>query len=114
MHADAAMDMEKLFGAYGGVIEWERLWAMFCMMSFQVSVQIATYNRPSLVLEALQQIEVQDYAGKIEAATSKRPLCKWPAIHRFVNWVFASLNIFEQDSLAFLVSVVSAGADSWW
>lgn len=31
-----------------------------------VSVQIATYNRPSLVLEALQQIEVQDYAGKIE------------------------------------------------
>eukprot|EP00435_Cladocopium_sp_Y103_P027625 s648_g6.t2 len=31
-----------------------------------VSVQIATYNRPSLVLETLRQIEVQDYAGEIE------------------------------------------------
>lgn len=37
----------------------------------KVSVQIATYNRPSLLLEALHQIEVQDYAGQIEALMLK-------------------------------------------
>lgn len=46
-------------------------WRVFCYERWntwcQVSVQIVTYNRTCLVLEALQQIEAQDYAGEIEA-----------------------------------------------
>lgn len=34
----------------------------------EVSVQIVTYNRPKLLLEALQQIEHQDYPGRISVS----------------------------------------------
>ncbi|CAK9082504.1 unnamed protein product [Durusdinium trenchii] len=51
-----------------------------------VSVQIVTYNRTCLVLEALQQIEAQDYAGEIEVLVlDDSPHSSLRAVEGFAN-----------------------------
>eukprot|EP00438_Fugacium_kawagutii_P009700 Skav230831 [mRNA] locus=scaffold3318:6455:21416:+ [translate_table: standard] len=77
LRSRARPPLPRAFGAATILCLWTWSISVSCFASVRrsklpsVSVQIATYNRPSLLLEALHQIEVQDYAGQIEALMFK-------------------------------------------